>query len=421
MRQMKIVKLNLIRILRNFRTFLRWAIISAVAGVVIGGIGAAFAYLLRCATDFRTSHTWLILLLPLAGLLIVFVYGICNYRNDRGTNHVIAAIHGETDVPARMAPLIIFSTLVTHLFGGSAGREGAALQLGGSLGNTLGRIFRMSEKDCRVLVMCGMSAAFSAIFGTPIAAAVFAIEMANVGAMFYTALVPCAFSSLVASQVAVRMGVGPETYHVLDVPGFYLVPGLKIIFLALCCAGLSALFCIALHTAGKFFKTKFKNPYIRIVVSALVIIVLTVILQTSDYMGAGVAVIERAMEGHVVPLAFMWKIIFTALALGSGFKGGEIVPSFFIGATFGCLFGQLIGLSPSLCCAVGMVAVFCGVTNCPIASLLISFELFNYVGVPYFLLGISVSFLMSGYFSLYSDQTIVYSKYRPQFINRKAR
>ena len=176
---------------------------------------------------------------------------------------------------------------------------------------------------------------------------------------------------------------------------------------------------MALHSLGDLYREKLKNPYIRIVFSSAVIIVLTVILHTSDYMGAGVPVIARAIQGQVDPLAFFWKIVFTALTLEAGFKGGEIVPSFFVGATFGCLFGQIAGLSPSLCAALGMVSVFCGVTNCPITSLLIAFEIFGYHGIPYFMIAISVSYLMSGYYGLYHDQTIVYSKYKTQYINRK--
>ena len=147
---------------------------------------------------------------------------------------------------------------------------------------------------------------------------------------------------------------------------------------------------------------------------------LTIILHTSDYMGAGVPVIENAIRGEVRPEAFVLKIIFTALTIEAGFKGGEIVPSFYVGATFGCLFGQLLGISPSLCAAVGMVSVFCGVTNCPVSSLLIAFELFGYEAVPYFMIAVSVSYLMSGYYGLYHDQTIVYSKYKAEYINRKA-
>ncbi len=319
-----------------------------------------------------------------------------------------------------MAPLIFISTILTHLFGGSAGREGAALQLGGSIGNQLGRWFRFDEKDRRIVVMCGMSAAFAAIFGTPVAASIFAMEVVSVGVMYYAALVPCVFSSLIASKVATDMGINPELFTILHIPEFHLVPSIKIILLALCCAALSVLFCMALHGLGDVYRLKLKNPYFRIIFSSCLIILLTVLLQTTDYMGAGVPVIEEAIKGQVRPEAFFLKMLFTALTLEAGFKGGEIVPSFFVGATFGCLFGQLLGISPSLCAAVAMVAVFCGVTNCPITSMLIAFELFGYEAVPYFLIAISVSYLMSGYYGLYHDQTIVYSKYKTEYINRKA-
>ena len=191
--------------------------------------------------------------------------------------------------------------------------------------------------------------------------------------------------------------------------------------LALCCAALSVLFCVTLHSLGDFYRDKLKNPYVRIIVSSCVIVLLTIILHTTDYMGAGVPVIANAINGKVRPEAFLLKIVFTALTLEAGFRGGEIVPSFYVGATFGCLFGQICGISPSLCAAIGMVAVFCGVTNCPITSMLIAFELFGYDAVPYFLIAISVSYLMSGYYGLYHDQTIVYSKYKTEYINRKAR
>ena len=393
--------------MRNLAVFIRWGIFSAFVGLFVGAFSTLFAFCLRQVTSFRTENPWLILCLPLAGVVIVFLYGVFRYKNDKGTNMVLSSIHAEAEVPFRMAPLIFISTIITHLFGGSAGREGAALQLGGSIGQQLGKLFRFDEKDQRVVVMCGMSAAFSAIFGTPIAASIFSMEVVSVGVMYYAALVPCVFSSLVASKFATHMGIGPNVFKIRQMPLFEVVPSLKIIGLALCCAALSVVFCMALHSLGDFYRNKLKNPYIRIIVSSLVIILLTIILQTDDYMGAGVPVIQRAIQGNVEPLAFVWKIVFTALTLEAGFKGGEIVPSFFVGATFGCLFGHILGISPSLCAAVGMMSVFCGVTNCPVTSMLIAFELFGYHGVPFFLLGISVSYLMSGYYGLYHDQTIV--------------
>ncbi|OKZ83034.1 MAG: chloride channel protein [Clostridium sp. 44_14] len=421
MRQIKMIRFYIGRIMRNLAVFIRWGIFSAFVGLFVGAFSTLFAFCLRQVTSFRTENPWLILCLPLAGVVIVFLYGVFRYKNDKGTNMVLSSIHAEAEVPFRMAPLIFISTIITHLFGGSAGREGAALQLGGSIGQQLGKLFRFDEKDQRIVVMCGMSAAFSAIFGTPIAASIFSMEVVSVGVMYYAALVPCVFSSLVASKFANHMGIGPNVFKIRQMPLFEVVPSLKVIGLALCCAALSVVFCMALHSLGDFYRNKLKNPYIRIIVSSLVIIVLTIILQTDDYMGAGVPVIQRAIQGNVEPLAFVWKIVFTALTLEAGFKGGEIVPSFFVGATFGCLFGHIVGISPSLCAAVGMMSVFCGVTNCPITSMLIAFELFGYHGVPFFLLGISVSYLMSGYYGLYHDQTIVYSKYKTEYINRKAR
>lgn len=421
MRQIKMIRFYMGRISRNLAGFIRWGIFSAFVGLFVGAFSTLFAFCLRQVTAFRTENPWLILCLPLAGVVIVFLYGVFRYKNDKGTNMVLSSIHAEAEVPFRMAPLIFISTIITHLFGGSAGREGAALQLGGSIGQQLGKLFRFDEKDQRIVVMCGMSAAFSAIFGTPIAASIFSMEVVSVGVMYYAALVPCVFSSLVASKFATHMGIGPNVFKIRQMPLFEMVPGLKIIGLALCCAALSVIFCMALHSLGDLYRKRLKNPYVRIIVSSLMIILLTIILQTDDYMGAGVPVIQRAIQGKVEPLAFVWKIVFTALTLEAGFKGGEIVPSFFVGATFGCLFGHILGISPSLCAAVGMMSVFCGVTNCPITSMLIAFELFGYHGVPFFLLGISVSYLMSGYYGLYHDQTIVYSKYKTEYINRKAR
>lgn len=420
MQKKKMLQSYMKRIMRNLGIFIRWGIISVFVGLTVGAVGTLFAFGLREVTAFRTKFPQLIFLLPLAGVVIVFLYKISHYQNDKGTNMVLSTIRAESKLPFRMAPLIFVSTLITHLFGGSAGREGAALQLGGSIGQQLGKLLRLDEQDQRIVVMCGMSAAFSAVFGTPIAASIFSMEVVSVGVMYYAALVPCVFSSLVASKFAVHMGIEPDVFHLVDVPAFELVPSLKVIVLALCCAALSAVFCMALHGLGNVYQKRLKNPYVRIVFSSVVIILLTIILQTDDYMGAGNSVIERAIEGEVVPAAFFWKIVFTALTLAAGFKGGEIVPSFFVGATFGCLFGQLSGVSPSVCAAVGMMSVFCGVTNCPITSMLISFELFGYEAVPYFLLGISISYLLSGYYGLYHDQTIVYSKYKAQYINRKA-
>ncbi len=230
---------------------------------------------------------------------------------------------------------------------------------------------------------------------------------------------PCVFSSIIASMFSAKMGIDAENFKIMQIPSLHIVPCLKIILLAMFCALLSVLFCMMLHNTGDLFRKYIKNPYIRIIFASCLILIITKLLGTTDYLGAGIPVIDETIHTHVKPLAFFWKMILTTLTLEAGFKGGEIVPSFFIGAAFGCVFGTIMGISPSLCAATGMIAVFCGVTNCPITSMFISFELFGFEGVPYFLIAISVSYLMSGYYGLYSDQTIVYSKYKTKFVNRK--
>ena len=408
-------------VLKDLLEFFRWIVIASITGLIVGAVGVTFVKGLSFVTGFRTLHPYLILGLPIAGVAIVALYKICKYENDKGTNLVISTIHAETEIPLRMAPLIFISTLLTHLFGGSAGREGAALQLGGSIGNQLGRWFHLDENDTRTIVMCGMSAAFSSIFGTPMAAVIFAMEVNSVGIMHYSAFVPCVFASLTASMFANQSGVYAEAFGSVKMVEFGLIPAGKIVILGILCALLSVIFCQVLHTANHLFKKYFKNAYIRIAVSGLMIIGLTILLGTSAYSGAGVNIIEEAIAGHCAPEAFFWKIIFTAITLGAGFKGGEIVPSFTIGAAFGCLFGTLFGLSPSLCAAVAMVAMFCGVTNSPIASMIIGFELFGFDIMKYLLIGVSISYMLSGYYSLYHEQRIVYSKFKTQYINQKTK
>ena len=409
------------KILHHIIMFLKWTAISVISGVVVGGFSTLFAFIMNTATYFREEHDYIILFLPVAGILTVFLYSAFKYKNDKGTNLVISTIHAQSEIPFRMAPLIFITTILTHMFGGSAGREGAALQLGGSIGNQLGRWLHLDDADKRVVVLCGMSAAFSALFGTPMAAAVFSLEVVSVGVMYYAALLPCVFSSIIASYFAKFFSIKESDLTGIDFPELNTLNALESVALSLLCAVLSIAFILMLHKTGDIFRKYLPNPYHRITLAAAVIAALSFLLGTRDYNGAGMDIIVKAIHGEAVPYAFIMKMIFTAITIEAGFRGGEIVPSFFIGATFGCTFGLLIGFSPSLCAAIGMIAMFCGVTNCPITSLLISFELFGAGGVPYFMIAVAVSYAMSGYYGLYKDQTIVYSKYKTKFLNRKTR
>ena len=398
----------------------KWIVFALLSGILIGLVGSVFYYGIVLVTQLRNSFPWLLFFLPVGGLAIVGLYHLLHDEKDSGTNLVLSAIHSNDKIPLKMAPLIAVSTLLTHLFGGSAGREGAALQLGGSIGNALGKLFRFDDKDQHIMIMCGMSAAFSALFGTPLAAAIFSMEVVSVGIMHYSALVPCVVASLTAHGIASLLGIAPESFEIGTLPDFTPGSALLIGILAVLCAMVSILFCLTLHTGERFYRHFFKNAYLRAAVGGGIVILLTLLAGSQTYNGAGMSYIEECFEtGTVFPAAFLLKMVFTAATLGAGYKGGEIVPSFFVGATFGCLFGSLTGFSPALCTAVGMGAVFCGVTNCPITSLLICFELFGFEGMPYFLIAIALSYMMSGYYGLYSSQKIIYSKYKTEYINRK--
>lgn len=395
--------------------FVKWVVVSGIIGIAVGLVGTAFSYGMEWVTAFRGEHRLIVLGLPVAGLIIVFLYRIAGRANDHGTNSVLAAVRSEDKLSFVTAPLIFVSTLLTHLCGGSVGREGAALQMGGSIGSWFGKIFRMNEKDVQVTVMCGMSACFAALFGTPMAAAIFSIEVVSVGVMYYSALVPCVFASLMAVEVARFLGVPGEAMVIKIIPEFTATNTWKVALVAVLCAVVSILFCQMLHAVSHYAKKWLPNPYVRIAVIGGGIALIHFLLGTDDYMGAGMHIIEHCMHGEANAEAFFIKMLLTALTLGAGYKGGEIVPSFFIGATFGCVMGSLLGASPSLCAAVGMVAVFCGVTNSPITSLLIALELFGMEALHFFMIGVAVSYMLSGYYSLYDSQKIMYSKYKAEF------
>ena len=397
----------------------KWLLLAIITGTIVGGVSSFFAHALEYVTAFRGEHSQAFLLLPFAGLLIVFLYQTFG-QEDRGTNQVLSTIRSQDDVPMRSAPLIFISTILTHLAGGSAGREGAAIQLGGSIGNQLGRWIHLDEEDKHIIIMCGMCAAFAAVFGTPMAAAVFAMEVVSVGVMYYTALFPCVISALIASGFSANIGIHPEAFYVSGITKLTIVTGLKIGVIAVGCALVSIAFCMMLTMTDRLYSRFFKNPYIRILAASLIITLLTILLRTDRYMGSGTALITEAVVfGTTTPFTFFWKMVLTSLTMRAGFRGGEIVPAFTIGASFGCVMGHLLGLSPSLCAAAGMTAVFCGVTNCPITSILIAFEMFGFHGSPYYIIAVAVSYAFSGYYGLYKDQTIVYSKYKARYINKQ--
>lgn len=405
--------------LKALGSFLKWILIALAAGAVIGIVGVAFHLSVEKATELRIEYPWLLWLLPIGGAAIVQLYKIAGMEKDRGTNYVLEAVRTNDQLNIKTAPLIFISTFITHLFGGSSGREGAALQIGGSIASFLGNKIKLDEKDQRIITMCGMSAGFSALFGTPLAAVVFAMEVVSVGVMYYSAVVPCVVASLTGAYIASLFSIEPTAFTIIgNIPALDPVMIGKAAVLGLLCAAVSMLFCLILKKVHLLYD-KIPNRTLAAFVGGLIVIALTYLVGSRDYNGAGMDVINRAVAGEADPEAFLLKMIFTAATLGAGFKGGEIVPTLFVGATFGNIAGKLLGLGPSLGAGIGMAALFCGVTNCPMTSLILSIELFGAEGMIYYAVACAVAYRLSGYYGLYSAQKIVYSKHKPEFIDKK--
>lgn len=405
------LRARLAAVLPTLRALGQWLALAGLTGLACGGAGAAFTWCVARAAALRGDHPWLLFLMPLAGLAIVFSYRAAGMENDSGTNQIIASVRGGARPPVRLAPLIFLGSVLTHLTGGSAGREGAALQIGGSISAGMGRLLRLGDRNLNTIIQCGMSGLFSALFGTPLTATVFALEVVNVGHFRYAALFPCLLSALIANGIPRLLGLPAESYRLAGLPELGPVPLLQCGGLAVLAALASIAFCVLMHETGRLYKKYISNQYLRSLAGAALVIALTLAEGSGDYNGAGGHIIELAVEGQVrVPWAFALKMLFTALTLGAGFRGGEIVPTLFIGSTLGCAAAPLFGLDPAFGAAVSMIALFCGVVNCPLASIFLSIELFGGEGLLFFALACSLSFLLSGRYSLYSSQNIVYSK-----------
>ncbi len=398
------------------KALLKWLVVAVLIGVLGGIIGSTFSLCITMVTGIREANKYIIFMLPVAGVLITFLYKMCAMFGKIDTNRIIRSAGGNEKVPVVMIPLIYISTVITHLVGGSAGREGAALQLGGCLGYSIGDLFKFKNDSIHTVVMAGMSAVFASVFGTPVTAAIFSIEVVCVGIMHYSALVPCLISAVVAYGISLIFGIKPEAFSFITFEGLSVALVTKAIVLALLCAVVSILFCFSIRMSERYMKKLVPNSYLRAALGGVAIIALTVVFGC-DYNGAGMHIVEQAMHGNARAEAFILKILFTAITIGSGFKGGEIVPAFFVGSTFGCVVGSLIGLDAGIGAAIGFVALFCGVVNCPLASIMLSVEIFGSQGFAVFAIVCAVSYMMSGRYGLYKSQKIVFSKLDEHKIN----
>lgn len=327
-------------------TTAKWIGVSGITGCVVGLVASIFALLLNLVTELRILHPQLLLLLPVGAVVIVALYRGLLKEKDPGTDLVLSAIHSGDKIPLRMAPLIFLSTLITHLCGGSAGREGAALQLGGQHRQRHRKMVPFYLKRPAYHHHVRHERGLSALFGTPIAAAVFSLEVVSVGIMHYAALLPSVISSLIARAIALAFSLEAPAYEILNLPAFSPLPAAKTALLALLCGLISMFFCILLHQTRDLGQKFLPNPYLRALVGGSLVLLFTFLAGSQNYNGIGTDVIAGCTEGNVAPEAFLLKMVFTAVTLAAGYKGGEIVPTLFVGASFGCLVGGMAGSFP---------------------------------------------------------------------------
>ena len=401
-------KLNLPK--RYLLSFFKWAILGGLIGMLGGLLGAGFHHTLHAVTHVRSHNSWLIFLLPAGGLLTVGLYRLLRLRNNRGTNEIIEATLEGRYVSRLVSPGIFLATTMTHLFGGSAGREGAALQIGGSTASLLGHALRLKKQERKVLTMSGMSAVFAGLFGTPLTACLFTMEFASVGTVFSPALLPCYLAAYVASRISAVFGVHAEGLPLHQFVGLEFGNSWKFLVLAIAISLLGIAMCWLFHKSEHLAQKFLPNPWLRIAAGGAVIVGMTALAGDHRFNGAGMDMALQAVGGSADWYSFAAKMAFTTITLAAGFKGGEIVPTFCIGATFGCLLGGWLGLDPGIAAALGLVGLFCCATNSPLAAIVLSIEMFGATNLYLFALICVICFVLSGRSGLYASQIIQFSK-----------
>lgn len=378
---------------------------AVVIAVLCGGVGALFSHTLNLANNTFARYGWLVYLLPLGGVLTVLIFNVLKVEG-KNIHTVFSDVKNDGETPFLLSCAIFIGTAITQLVGGSAGKEGAALQIGSGISSPIARYLKLRQDNHKTLLLCGMVAMFSAVFTVPLTALAFGLEIIYISRKFYfKAALPLAISSYGAFYTARLLGVHTERFMLSEIPKFASVTFLKTTAVVLACSVACVLFCLTLHILSKLFEKVFKNPYIRIIIGGVLVITLTLVVGNTDYNGGGMHIIEKVIKtGSVVYGAFAFKILFTAITNASGFKGGEIVPALFVGATLGAAMGNLVGINPSFAAAVGMVSLFCGATKCTVAALFLGFEFFGLGGIGYYALATMISRVITAKIGLYTAE-----------------
>lgn len=390
-----------------------WILWGTIIGFGAGSMTALLKNTIKFLTDERESNILYLLLLPVGGIIIGFLYKHFGKESDKGNNLLLESIHNNYgNVPLRMGPLVYAASFITHLFGGSTGREAAAVQMGGSIASAVNKIFKVGIPDRAILLMSGISGGFGSAFSAPMTGTTFGMEVAEVGRTRYDALVPCLTASFVAHFTAKAWGVPIEKHTIYNVPGINLNTMLKVIIASVIFSVVSILYCQLRHGIEKLCKKHLKNPMLIGMVGGTIIVILTLIIGSTDYTGRGLKMVSQAFDGDVPPFAFLAKLVFTAVTMGTGFRGGEAIPLFFIGATLGNTLSPIADLPVSFLAAVGLIAVFSGAANAPVSCFLLGIEMFEGKGIIFFFVASMVSYLFSGHHGIYPSQKLYDPKSR---------
>lgn len=385
------------------KKILQLLFLGIIIGAICGLVGALFHILIDLVTKTREAHKYILFFLPIIGLIIIFLYDKLGI-NGLNTNNIFDAINKNEKVTIKLIPGIFFGTILSHLGGASVGREGAALQLGGTIGHKIGQIFKIDMETLKSTTIAGMAGAFSALFGTPIASTFFALEITTVGLIKYNSLFLSLVSSIVASQISKKLNITPLFFSINNTISIDYILYFKVLILALLVSIIAYIFYKSLMLSEKYNSKLIKNPYIRIITGALIIIIISLLEGSYDYNGAGMNIVNDAINGKVVPYAFLLKIILTSISLSVGFKGGEVVPIFFIGSTFGAMIAPILGIDISLSSSLSLIGLFAALTNAPIASLILSVEIFGKEYLILYTIIIVITFRLTRKISLYKSQ-----------------
>lgn len=395
----------------SFQFIFRWSLFLICIAIVVGSVSAFFLISLDSVTKLRESHTYVLYFLPLVGFFIGWVYHQFGSKASKGNNLLLEEIHSPSSViPIRMAPLVLFGTLLTHFFGGSAGREGTAVQMGGSIAHQIVRFYRLSLKEQQTLIILGMSAGFSAVFGTPIAAAIFSIEVIQIGANRWKLFLPSLLIAWISHEVCLYWKVSHSVFPNVTFE-FESILILVLFLLAIASGFVAKLFTWLLHSISKYSQTWIVYPPFRPFVGGIILVVFFLSGVHLDYFGLGVKTIQNAFTGFLPYESFFWKLILTVITIGFGFKGGEVTPLFFIGASLGNLFAILDPVHLTLFVSVGFISVFSGATNTPLACAVMGMELFGFQSGVVFFIATQIAYIMSGHVSIYSSQIITKKKW----------